>query len=278
MQFDKLRAFPYPVLRPGSNDYLDSAIQTIVDFVQSDDHQTITVEVDLAVGVEEIQDIVMAGKASYAAVIACRDTYYRKAILASEPQLRASFSSGELRGEVLVYPYVVATEAIDDFSCSWINPEFGDGPFAFPNGAVLAVDEPQMIYLDRETFRPISSCFTLVSHDQVPPYEWQIDTSGDKVQIAVSPMLKTRIGNARNTKENKAILINSIYFAAVVQCLALLKANDEIGDQRWARIFQHRLSELHLELDKHPETWLAQQLMRHPFAIVDRYFFGESGE
>jgi len=30
--------------------------------------------------------------------------------------------------------------------------------------------------------------------------------------------------------------------------------------------------------DQHPETWLAQQLMRHPFAVVDRYFFGGIGE
>lgn len=278
MQFDALRAFPYPVLRPGSNDYLDSAIQTIVDFVESDDQQTITVEADIAVGVEEICGLIDAGKARYAAVIACRDTYFRKAVLGGQSHLSESLSAGSLRGEVLIYPYVVATEAIEGFECTWINPEFGEGPFSFPNGAVLAVDEPQMIYLDRETFRPISSCFYLAANENVPSNEWQIDASDDKVRISVSPKLKERIANARNSKENRAILINSIYFGAVVQCLSLLKANDEVGDQRWARIFRQRLADQHLELEKHAETWLAQQLMRHPFAIVDRYFFGETSE
>src|SRR3546814_16097150 len=36
-------------------------------------------------------------------------------------------------------------------------------------------------------------------------------------------------------KENRAILINSIYFGAVVQCLSFLRMNDEIGDQRCPR-------------------------------------------
>jgi hypothetical protein len=38
------------------------------------------------------------------------------------------------------------------------------------------------------------------------------------------------------------------------------------------------LIDQHLELDNHQETWLAQQLMRHPFSIVERYFFEGSSE
>src|SRR3546814_14427867 len=89
-----------------------------------------------------------------------------------------------------------------------------------------------LIYLDRETFRPISSCFYLAANENVPPNEWQIDASDDKVRISVSPGLKERIASARNSKENRAILINSIYFGAVVQCLSFLRMNAEIGDQR----------------------------------------------
>src|SRR3546814_7070695 len=92
-----------------------------------------------------------------------------------------------------------------------------------------------LIYLDRETFRPISSCFDLAANENVPPNEGQIDASDDKVRISVSPGLKERIASARNSKENRAILINSIYFGAVVQCLSFLRMNDEIGDQRCPR-------------------------------------------
>lgn len=278
MQFDPLRAFPYPVLRPGSNDYVDSAMQTVAELIQSDDQLEITAEAAISVGVDEIRDLVEAGKARYAAVISCRDTYFRKAMLSDEPQLSEKFPTGALRGEVLICPYVVAVEDIDGFTCPWINPEFGNGPFSFPNGAVLAVDEPQMIYVDRETFKPISSCFYLAPNENMPSNEWNVDASEDRVRITVNPELKERIADARNSKEKRAILLNSIYFGAVVQCLAILKNADEAEDLRWARIFRQRLVDQHLELDRHPETWLAQQLMRHPFAIVDRYFFGEASE
>ncbi|NIJ37201.1 hypothetical protein FHR22_001885 [Sphingopyxis panaciterrae] len=278
MQFDPLRAFPYPVLRPGSSDYIDSSMQTVAELIQSDDQLEITAEATIAIAVEEIRALVEAGKARYAAVISCRDTYFRKAMLSEEPQLSERFPTGALRGEVLICPYVVAVEDIDGFVCPWINSEFGSGPFSFPNGAVLAVDEPQMIYVDRETFKPISSCFYLAPNENVPSNEWQVDTSEDRVRISVSPALKERIADARNSKEKRSILLNSIYFGAVVQCLAILKNTEEAEDLRWARIFRQRLADQHLELDRHAETWLAQQLMRHPFSIVDRYFFGEAVE
>lgn len=275
MQFDPLRAFPYPVLRPGSNDYVDSAMQTTVELIQSENQLEITAEAEISIGVEEIRALIKQDKASYVAVFSCRDTYFRKAVLSKDPHLRERFPAGQLRGEVLIYPYVVATKGIRGYRCPWINPEFGKGPFSFPNGAVLAVDEPQTIHVDRETFRPISSCFYLVANENVPPHEWHIDTAEDKVRIIVNPALKERITNARNNKENRAILINSIYFGAVVQCLTLLKNDDEAREQRWAKIFRQRLADQHLDL-KHPETWLAQQLMQQPFAIVDRYFFSET--
>ena len=278
MQFDPLRAFPYPVLRPGSSDYIDSAVQTVVDFIQSADSLEITAEAEISVGVDEIRALIKSGRAQYAVVFACRDTYFRKSVLSHEARLTERFTSGSLRGDVLIYPYVVATDKIEDFQCRWINSEFGDGPFKFPSGAVLVADEPQRRYIDRDTFQPISSCFDLVARENIPSNEWQIDISDDKVRIAVSSVLKQRIDNARNSKENRAILINSIYFAAVVQCLASLGKEGEVGEQRWARIFRERLADQHLDLENHPATWLAQQLMRHPFTIVDRYFFGESGE
>ncbi|RWP73215.1 hypothetical protein [Mesorhizobium sp.] len=277
MQFDLLRAFPYPVLRPGVDDYRDSDIQATVDFQQSADSATVTAEVDFALSVAEIKALVDQGKADYVVVFACRDTYFRKASISKQPTFTETFSAGELRGEVLVYPYIIASSHIDSFQCPWINAEFGPGPFEFPNGAVLALDQPQSIYIDRDAFKPISSCFLLVKSDSVPDNEWQVRADSEKVQIAVSPSLKARIDVARNTKENRAILINSVYFGAVMQCLSLLKQGEDHNDFRWANIFRQRMIDQSIDLDKHHEAWIAQQLMRHPISIIDSYFFGDKG-
>ena len=278
MQFDLLRAFPYPVLRPGVDDYLDSDIQATIHFEQSSDSSTITAEIDFALSVAEIKALVAEGKADYVVVFACRDTYFRKASISKKPILTETFSAGELRGEVLIYPYIIASTDINGFECPWINEEFGSGPFAFPSGAVLALDPPQSIYIDRDAFKPISSCFQLVKKDSVPDNEWQVHANDDKVQIAVSSNLKARIDAARNTKENRAILLNSIYFAAVMQCLSLLKHGGEQFDYRWAHIFRQRMADQGIDIGSQEEAWVAQQLMRHPITVLDSYFFGDKGE
>lgn len=277
MQFDLLRAFPYPVLRPGIDDYRDSDIQAIVHFEQVSGSSTITAEIDFALSVEEIKELIDQDKAEYVVVFACRDTYFRRSSNSKNSIFSENFSAGELRGEVLIYPYVIATTDIENFNCPWINSEFGPGPFSFSTGSVLALDAPQAIYIDRDAFKPISSCFHLVPRDNIPDHEWRVFTDNDKVQIAVSPALKARIDAARNTKENRAILINSIYFGAVVQCLVLLKGDPDISF-RWAEIFKQRLVDQGIDIKAHDEVWVAQQLMRHPVSVLDQYFFGDKGE
>lgn len=278
MQFDLLRAFPYPVLRPGVDDYRDSDIQATIHFEQSSDSAKITAEVDFALSVTEIKALVDMGKADYVVVFACRDTYFRKASLSKQPIFTETFSVGEMRGEVLIYPYIIASTDIDGFACPWINAEFGAGPFQFPSGAVLALDPPQSIYIDRDAFRPISSCFLLVKSENIPDNEWRVIAEDNKVQIAVNPALKARIDAARNTKENRAILINSVYFGAVMQCLSFLRQGDDHDGYRWAKIFRQRMLDQGIDINQKDEAWIAQQLMRHPISVVDRYFFGEKGE
>jgi hypothetical protein len=279
MQFDVLRAFPYPVLRPGSDDYVDGEIQATVDFQESDDGSQLTASVEFALSVPEIEALVADGKAKFAAVFACRDTYFRRSVMSDSKAFSEVFPAGNLRGDLLVYPYVVATAEIDGFNCGWINAEFGSGPFKFPEGSALAVDEPKMIYIDRDAFKPISSAFILVKKDSLPENEWQIEASHDKVHIAVSPALKARIDLARNDKKKRAILLNSLYFSAVMQCLSLLKyGGDEYDSYRWAKILRQRCADMSMDVKKHEESWMAQQLMKHPVSVLDKYFFKDGAD
>src|SRR6185437_2719851 len=159
MQFDLQRAFPYPVLRPGVNDYVDCEFQCTADFSPVEGKPDIVFEAQFALSVEEISRLIAHGDAKYVAVISCRDTYLRQVLTTVKTNITSTFHSGELRGEVQVFPYVVAEKPIQAFQCRFINKEFGAGPFAFDRGAVIAVDEPKTAYIDRDLFRPITSVF-----------------------------------------------------------------------------------------------------------------------
>ena len=274
MQFDLLRAFPYPVLRPKVNDYIDGDIQATVHLEQSGDALNLKAEILFVISVPEILSRIAAGEAQYAVVFECRDTYYRQPVTSNTPTFNHPFPPGSLRGELLIRPYVVVTKSIKDFTCAWINEEFGPGPFAYKEGSVLALDEPKMFYVDREAFKPISSAFVLVANENVGNHDWRVDANGDKVKIEVGHELKERIDAARNSKRNKAVLLNSIYFGAVMQCLSHLRSGSEYDGYRWANIFKRKLDELNLVVKQHDEAVLAQALMKQPFALVETYCFG----
>jgi len=209
-------------------------------------------------------------------VFVCRDTYFREAVSSDVAEFERVFASGELRGEVILHPYVVVTKAIAAYTCPWINTEFGVGPFKFSEGELLAVDEPQAIYLDRESFKPVSSAFVLVANQNLADTEWRVDSSGDKVLIQVSPSLKERIDAARSGARNKAVLLNSIYFGAVMQCLSHLRQEPSVYSERqWAQIFRQKCLDIGIDIAKHDECQIAQAMMKHPFSLVDTYCFKE---
>lgn len=277
MQFDTLRAFPYPVLRPDVDDYTHGDIQVIVDFIPSEEGQDITAKVSFILSVPEIEELVTSGKARYASVFACRDTYYRKIEQRDHADFEVKFASGHLRGEVQVYSYVTAVEPIAGFECSLINPEFGDGPFSFEVGSVLAVDRPQVVYIDRDVFRPLTSIFVLMKDDNLVGPEWRIDASGDKVCIRVSDEFKKKIDAARNSNASRAILFNSIYFSAVMHCVSLLQV-DDAPDYRWANIMRQKAHNAGIDLDEHAAYLVAERLLQFPLRLVDTYIFSKGEE
>ncbi|RWO32346.1 MAG: hypothetical protein EOS10_11650 [Mesorhizobium sp.] len=271
MQFDSLRAFPYPVLRPDVDDYVDGELQVTADFQVNDTE--ITVGVTCALSVADIRQLIEIGRARYVVVFACRDTYFRHAEMSKEPSFAVKFRGGDLRGEVIVNPYVVAVEPIAGYRSKLLNSEFGAGPFDFDEGSILAMDRPQAIYVDREVYRPISSVFTLVRNENLSTHEWRVDLMNDYVQLQVSTPMKEKIDRARNSSSNRAILLNSLYFSAVMQCISALKGSDQHEDLKWARIIRHKCHNMGIDLDAHDEYVVAQRIMKQPLAALDRLVF-----
>lgn len=159
-----------------------------------------------------------------------------------------------------------------------INEEFGPGPFAFEPGSVLAVDEPKVIYVDRDVFKPITSIFELVMDINLTGSEWRLRFNQNKVSIALGPRLKEKIDIARSSSRNKAILINSIYFASVMQCVRNLRDGSDYDDYRWAHVMRQQCHNLGIDLDAAEEYLLAERLLKFPVGLLEAYVFGDQRE
>lgn len=272
MKFDKYKAFPYPVLRPESDDYKDGEFQATVEFTIAENN--IKASIGYALSAEEITDEIAKGNAEYVCMISCRDTYFQQIISTTERKMEANFDIGSLRGEVRVNPYVVVKNNITNFTSPDINSEFGPGPFQFVEGDVLAQDEAQIFYIDRDLFKPITTVFDLVKKDDLPDGIWTVGFEENHIQIEVSAKMKEAIDTARNDQRKRIVLLNSIYFAAVMQAVQKLKdSNGDFDGKKWAEVIIRQAHNKGLNLDNHDAYLITEHLMEQPIKLLDAHVF-----
>jgi hypothetical protein len=276
MRFDTQKGFPYPVLRPDIDDYQSGAFQTTVDIVRSENDKKIKVKAHVALSIDEIKEEIERGNASVSIIIACRETYFRDAVISKNVDIEKSFDSGAFKGEVEISPFVVATKPIKNFRCRDINAEFRSKEFSFEAGEVLAADEPKVVYIDRELFKPISSILQLVKQDTLVGYDWRLRFDEDKIQVLLSTEAKQVIDRARNSRGNRAVLINSIYFAALVEAVHKLREEEEnFGHLRWAKILAQQCHNAGIDLQSREPCEIIQRLLKSPLAYLNQYVFVE---
>lgn len=271
MKFDKYKAFPYPVLRPESDDYKDGEFQTTVEFTITEGN--IKASISYALSAEAITNEIDKGNAEYVCMISCRDTYFQRIITTPEKKIETNFEIGALRGEVRVNPYVVVKKDITAYTSTDINSEFGPGPFRFVEGEVLAQDEAQIFYIDRDLFRPVTSVFDLVQKADLEEGIWKVGFEEEHIQIEVGPKMKEAIDNARNDQKKRIVLLNSIYFAAVMQAVQKLKDNaDDFEGKKWAEVIHRQAHNKGVNLTDDAYL-IAERLMQQPIMLLDAYVF-----
>lgn len=271
MKFDRSKTYPYPVLRPYSDDYCEAEFQALAEFTIQTDR--IEVSCSYITSSAELGHQVSIGNAKYVSVISCRETYFRHVIQTEKSTLTVALDPNVLRGEVEVHSYIVALKDINGFRSPDINKEFGTDIFFFSPGQVLAQEETHCIYVDRELFKPLSSVFNLVKSESISNAEWRVDLDQDNVNIEVSPSMKEMIDNSRSTSLVKSVLINSIYMSAVVHAIQRIKEGDDYDQFKWARVISQQIHNNHLDIKGMDSYVLAQKLMKQPLGLLANYVF-----
>jgi len=272
MKFDRHKAFPYPVLRPYNDDFIDLEFQINAEWEV--EGETAKVKIDYAISSEDIKQTIEHGNAVYISVISCRDTYTRNNVESNTPYSEAIFSVNDLRGEVRIDSYVVVVNDVPFFQSPDLNPEFGLDPVKYGVGDVMAQDETYVYYFNKEHFKPVESVFDLVIKASQPKGQWTIGFEGDHIQIEVNPLMKASIDSARNSKKNRYILLNSIYSVAVTQAIQLLKENpDDFSENTWAKVIFNQVNTHNCNLENDPAYLVAQKLLRFPLLLLENFIF-----
>jgi hypothetical protein len=131
-----------------------------------------------------------------------------------------------------------------------------------------------VLYIDRELFKPISSIMQIVKQDSLTGFEWKLRFDEPKIQIQLSAEAKQSVDLARNEKSNAAILLNSIYFAAVMEAVQKLRdEGEEYGHLRWAKVLSMQAHNAGIDIKSHDSYIVAQRLLRMPLTLLEKYVF-----
>ena len=271
MKYDKNKAFPYPVLRPYNDDFVGKDFQASVSIETIENEVEISVEYSLSS--KSIRQLIENYEASFVTVIACRDTYYSATIESFTFEAKKQFDQGLFRGEVSINKYIRIIDSVELYTDE-IHSDFGEGPFIYNVGDIIAQDEPERFYFEREYFKAVTSVFNLVKSDSVPYGEWKLDAENNHIGIQVNPAMKEVLDIARSTRSNQMILINSLYYAAVVQAIDYLKEGEGAYDSyQWAHVIRKKITDRKISLESHHSTQIATAILERPFQMLCESIF-----
>ncbi len=245
MQFSYQKSFGYPVLREGSDDYVNGAFQPTVvpQNVGAGDNEVI-VKCRFSLSVPEIQDLIDKKLAAFALIIDCRDTFFREIYYSNENKAEFKCDKEALKGREVFESYIVARKAIDDFRSEFINPFFGSGPHKFSIGMVFAQGVPLEKNIHAEKLRDSKSLISFNTDESLRTGEWWFDVLSEFPSVYVSP---EQLSSIKSAPSNADPMIENTFLVPIVAEMISSMRDEELGEQveayPWSALIHQGLEE-----------------------------------
>ncbi|MDE0690814.1 MAG: hypothetical protein OXI55_01065 [Gammaproteobacteria bacterium] len=274
MNFVSSKSWPWPVLRAGSSDYERCEFQVEVDAESQERSTEVTFVADFDLSDEAILQLIESGRASYAMLVSCPSTHFRKLIPSRTPSIEWVAENGLLGDKVEVKAYVIATETVEEFvSRNW-HEDYEGRTYSLSPGSVLAMEPPDVFWIRPSEELTPESVFRTSYNEEQPPNEWRCSISGDKVTIVFSREDYDRFREARRRADvsgTKAYIMNSVYLPALAWVLAEADKgpSEDYEEFRWYSALQEALARCELRAigdgDENDRLEDAQKILNDPF-------------
>jgi hypothetical protein len=238
-----IKAFPYPILGRG-DDYLDSEFQSTMDtrkdMVGADEH--IFLDYSFLLSNEDIDKLLIAKKASYAIDVHCSDTLFRK-VYSVGANGSIEFESGQLYGKVTFTPLVITTQHINDFQSDDLNEEFGEEPFSLQVGDIMAIDDPQIRYIEFDKLQ-FESLVRVETAPEIPDETYRFRLEEDMITILMGKKFRHVWDVCREEKDKAPMLAMSVYKDCIHAALEYIIKNEDAEQHKWVRALKLKLDSL----------------------------------
>lgn len=250
MKFDPGKAWPYPVLRPPSygDDYPRAEFEVEIAVKRIKGSTAVEVYAEFELSDPSLLQLVEQDMARFALLVKASKTHCRQLLQSSHPNIRHSFSAGELSGRVEFAPFLVCTRALFGFRASGWHSDFVGRTFDIEIGAVLAEDVSKDYWIDTAEESPLGSIFGHKHRQDIPNGRWEYELAEDRIWIVMSNADGEQYESARKRANNQPdgqYLMNGLYLPALVSVLNDVDQNcNDYSSFRWFTSLDHRLDKL----------------------------------
>lgn len=273
-----IRSYPHPVLRPDSDDFVDTVFK--VDWDEPKELPNAKYEFAFTVinTCEEIRNLIAEGKAVYMLRFVCKTTLSRQTFTFSEDVCRIQLSLPDFLNDVIITPMIVTLDDIENYSCEAFHPDYQGLEISVRMGDVLAISNP--LYFEAPAAPEIQenpeSIIRFRKSSYPNPPAIHIDDGAHCIYIELSPKMHEilqKIESDSSDREGRDSIIMSMFaIPALTEVLGRWFIADKIEEAEgngltWFKVIRDRFVKLGLiSLDEYGKI------------ITDEGYFTEIGE
>lgn len=279
MKITETTSFPYPVLAPWSEDISSALISTEVKFREESGANQVSIHCASSLDHPEIVQLIQNGAATFGCYIRCVETGMRRLQQFGFPTGVHHFAPGALLGNVYIRPMVWTVTPVAGYSPSGVHAEFANS-FDLGPGAILALDEEQIIEVTRPPLPSVESIFEIKSSEEIAEGHFDIDSEADRVTVRMGSKTFELVQKLRQTDDStRAVVMNSLYVPMVMQLLQELSDTgfEHFEKYRWIHAFRARCEQAAIDLKNGNLLTDAQRLLQQPFATLRIFTQDEEG-
>ena len=264
--------FPYPVLTPELDDYIDNTsfeVNNLEAHIEGSD--LVSIRCMFVVHNNQLQGLLENKELVYAIHLEGEASSYRKLITTSaeNPFLNISIKNDVLPKKLFVNCLILANTTVKNYRNETFNSLYYDDTYVVDmlyKGDIVAFLPTQTFEFEvYNTALGQDSIFTVSKHNE--PY-MGLELTGDKIEVILPKDMFDIYNTCGNERDNKSLFISAIIMPALIEALGEIRNETVSSDLQWVSSICDILERENIDLGNNSLFVVAQKLLQQPFDDV----------